>query len=126
MKVSHERHLDIARFDGRNLSFKSSSLGTTHYAWSKIDEVGAIINNDGRCRTGTIRVGHRCAGAEKHNSRTSYGFSKSLGWSRGNDGVKPIHDRYLHGDPMIRKRMVGVHVLLGNLQIADLPQGFCQ
>jgi hypothetical protein len=27
---------------------------------------------------------------------------------------------------MIRKRMVGMHVLLGNLHIASLSQGFCQ
>ncbi len=41
------------------------------------------------------------------------------------DGVQPIHDSGLHCDPMVRKRMVGAHVLLGNLGIASLPQGFC-
>jgi hypothetical protein len=40
------------------------------------------------------------------------------------DGVQPIHDRGLHCDPMIRKRMVGAHVLLDNLGIASLPQSF--
>ena len=59
-----------------------------------------------------------------HDARQGRNLPTAL-WMSFGDGVQPIHDRGLHCDPMIRKRMVGAYVLLGNLGIASLPQNFC-
>ena len=68
MEVGHKGHLQIAGFDCRNLSVESSGLCSAHNAWSKINKVSAIVNNDSGCRTGTIRIGNRRAGPEEHYS----------------------------------------------------------
>jgi hypothetical protein len=59
-------------------------------------------------------------------SRAGAYFTSRLYGARLPDGVQPTHDSGLHCDPMVRKRMFGAHVLLGNLGTASLPQGFCQ
>src|SRR5690349_15775032 len=45
MKMRHECHLEIARFNCWNFSFEGRGLGAAHNAWSEIDEVSTIINN---------------------------------------------------------------------------------
>ena len=68
MEVGHKGHLQIAGFDCRNFSVESSGLCSAHDAWSKINKVSAIVNNDSGCRAGTIRIGNRRAGPEEHYS----------------------------------------------------------
>ena len=48
MKVRHECHFEIARFDCRDFSFEGRGLSAPHNARSEIHEVSTIINNDGR------------------------------------------------------------------------------
>lgn len=43
-------------------------------------------------------------------------------WSLPHDRFHPIYDRSLHCDPMIRKRVIRVHVNFGNTCIATLTQ----
>src|SRR3984893_17795177 len=47
MKVRHECHFEISGFDCRNVSLEGCGLSAAHNTRSEIDEVSAIINNDG-------------------------------------------------------------------------------
>src|SRR5262249_961789 len=69
MKVGDKRHLQIARFDRRYQSVKSSGLSASHNAGTTIDKIGAIVNNDSGRRTRTVRIGHGRARTEEHDLR---------------------------------------------------------
>lgn len=78
MEVGHKGHLQIVGFDCRNLSVESSGLCSAHNAWSKINKVSTIVNNDSGCRTGTIRIGNRRAGAEEYHLRPARAYLRRL------------------------------------------------
>jgi hypothetical protein len=73
MEVGHERHLQIAGFNCRD-SFEGSGLGAAHDAWSEIDEVSAIVNNNRGGRAGTIGIGDGRAGTKEYYFRSGCGI----------------------------------------------------
>ena len=74
MKVRHKGHLQIVGFQLRDASVKNSGLGATHNTRSEIDKIGTIGDHDGGRRTGTVRIGHRRAGAEEYHLRARWAF----------------------------------------------------
>lgn len=66
MEVGDKCHLQIARFNGWYPSGEGSGLSTPHNAGSEIHKIGAVVYNNGGRWARTIRVRHRCAGAEQH------------------------------------------------------------
>jgi hypothetical protein len=66
MEVRHKGYLQVGGFEGGDAPVEKSSLGASHDARSEIDKIGAIVNNDGGRRAGTVRIGDRRAGAKEH------------------------------------------------------------
>jgi len=75
MKMCDECNFEISRFDCREFSLESCGFSAAHNTWSEIDEVSAIIHDDGGRRTGTVGVGNRRPCAEKHYLRSCGSFN---------------------------------------------------
>ena len=57
MEVCHKGHFQVAGFQRVMPRVEKLLLGTTHNSRSEIHQIGAIANDDGGRRTGTIRIG---------------------------------------------------------------------
>ena len=73
MKVRHECYFEIPGFDFRKFSFEGCGFSAAHNTWTEIDEVSAIINDNGGRRAGTVGIGNRRTGTEEHHLRPCCG-----------------------------------------------------
>jgi hypothetical protein len=64
MEMRQERDLQVGGLKRRNVPVENSRLGATYHTRSEINQIGAIVNNDGGRRTGTIGIWHRRARTE--------------------------------------------------------------
>jgi hypothetical protein len=67
MKVRHKCHLEITWLCRRDSSESGGSLSAAYNAWSKINEIGSIINDNQSCRTGAVRIGDGRASAKEYD-----------------------------------------------------------
>jgi hypothetical protein len=51
MEMGHKSYLQVGGFEGLDAFVQNGGLGATHDARPEIDEICAIVDDDGGCRT---------------------------------------------------------------------------
>src|SRR5713226_8423924 len=78
VEVRHKSYLQVGGLKCRDVPVENRRLGATDDARSEIDKIGAIVNNNGGRRTGTVRIGHGRARAEENHLRPGRAYLRRL------------------------------------------------
>jgi len=66
--MRHKSDLEVRWLKGRNAPRQDSRFCTTHDPRSEVHEIGVIVNDEGGCRAGMIRIGYGRASSEQYDS----------------------------------------------------------